>query len=80
MTVHIHWYYYYYFYYYYYYYYYYLKYLALKAGQLRNVCRPGYFNPGSQAALRRMLSDWARVEGNTLGRCEQDEDDVKKDQ
>ena len=40
----------------------------------------GYFNPGSQAALRRMLSDWARVQRSTVGRYEYHEDDVKKHQ
>ena len=35
-----------------------------------------HFNPGNQAAL----SDWRRVQRNTVGRCEQHEDDVKKHQ
>ena len=33
-----------------------------------------YFNPGSQVAIRRMLSDWAHVQSSTVGRCENYED------
>ena len=39
-----------------------------------------HFNPGHQAALRLMLSNWTRVQRNIVGRCEQHEDDVKKHQ
>ena len=39
-----------------------------------------YVNSGSQAALQRMLSNRARVQRDTVGRCEQHEDDVKKHQ
>ena len=38
-----------------------------------------YFNPGSQAALMHMLSDWARVQMNIVGRYGQ-HIDVKKRQ
>ena len=37
------------------------------------------FEPG-QAALRRMLSDWARAQRRVVGRYEQNEDDVRKNQ
>ena len=41
--------------------------LALMVRQLRQARRPVRFlNPGSQAALRRMLSDWARVQRSTM--------------
>ena len=39
-----------------------------------------YFNPGNQAALRRVLFDWARVHRSTVARLEQHEDDVMKHQ
>ena len=39
-----------------------------------------YFNPGSEAVLRHMLSDWARVQKSTMAQCEQHEDDVKEHQ
>ena len=33
-----------------------------------------YFNPGSQVAVRRMLSEWAHVQSSTVGQCENYED------
>ena len=62
-----------------YYFYYYLKYLALKASQLRQVFKlRGTSNPGIQTALQHMLHDWACVQSSTVGQCEQQ--DVKKHQ
>ena len=37
-----------------------------------------YFDPGSQAALRRILPDWARAQKSIVGQCEQHKVDVKK--
>ena len=37
-----------------------------------------YLNPGSQAALRHMMRDCARVQKSTVGRRDKHEDDVKK--
>ena len=66
----------YYWYYYYHHYYCYLKYLALKADQLiQTQGTSGNLNPGSQAVLWRMLSDWVCVQRSTVERCEQHEDD-----
>ena len=39
-----------------------------------------YFNPGSQAALRHMLSNRACVQRSSVELCEQHEGDVKKHQ
>ena len=39
-----------------------------------------YFNPGSQVTLRRVLSDWARVQKSTVGQCEKHKGDTKKHQ
>ena len=39
-----------------------------------------YFKSGSQAALWRILSDWARAQKSAVGRCEQNKDDIKKHQ
>ena len=37
-----------------------------------------YFNQGSQVVLRRMLSDWERIQRSTVRSCERQEDDIKK--
>ena len=37
-----------------------------------------YFDPGSQAALRHILPDWARAQKSIVGQCEQHKVDVKK--
>ena len=39
-----------------------------------------YFDPGSEAASRHLLSDWLYVQTCTMGQCEQHEDDVKSHQ
>ena len=48
----------------------------IKASKLINA--RSYFKPGSQAALPRMFSDWARVQMSTVRLGEQHEDDVNK--
>ena len=49
---------------------------VIKASKLINA--RSYFKPGSQAALSRMFSDWARVQRSTVRLGEQHEDDVNK--
>ena len=61
--------------------YYYLKVLSPKSRSIKASPQTWiYFNPGIKVALRHMLSDSARVQRSAVGRCEQHENDVKKDQ
>lgn len=57
---------------------YYLKYLALKASQLRQTSRRRGTLTQTVAALRLLLSDWVCVQKSTVGWCEQLKNDVKK--
>ena len=46
------------------------KALSIKGPPIKATLPERHFNPNSEAALQSMLSDWQRIQWNTVGRCE----------